>query len=128
MGELHPGCPALAVDEVDEAGMRRDLVVVPQAEVTRRDPAPGLHRRRLGDDQTEPAGRQGTEVGEVPVGGHTVGGVHRVLAHRCDEGAVAHFQSVTVGRGQGDGSEEEMAHTVVQRTGTRPDSRPILEA
>ena len=97
MRELERGDRALGRDERGDPRERRDLTVVPQAEVLRADPPFGRDRGRLEDDEACAADGTGAEVDEVPVVREAVLG--RVLAHRRDADPVR----------EGDGAEAEGA-------------------
>ena len=110
MAQLGGDGRALGVDEVDDAGMHLLLLVVPQADVARRDPAARFHGRRLGGHQAEAPGRQRAVVLQVPVERHAVVRVDDVLAHRRHDRAIAQGQAVAGGRGDGQWREERRCH------------------
>ena len=78
VGELRAPHGALLADEARDAGELLDVLVLPDAEVLRRDAALGGHRDRLGEHQRRAADRAAAEVHQVPVARKAV--VRRVLA------------------------------------------------
>lgn len=70
-----------------DVGERGDLLVLPQAEVAVRDAAFRQDSGRLDDHEAEPAKREPPKMDEVPVIGDAV--LRRILAHGCNDGAVA---------------------------------------
>ena len=97
MRQLDARCCAFGVQEVDDMLERRNLPVLPQAEVAIGDAPLRVYPGRLEDDQAEAAKREPPEVHEVPVVGVAVLG--RILAHRRHHGAVAQSE-VTQGEGR----------------------------
>ena len=81
-----PGEAALLVDEVDAAGERLDVGVLPDAQILRADPALGRDGGRLGEDHRGAADGARAQVDEVPVVGEAIDA--GVLAHRRDENAI----------------------------------------
>ena len=79
MGELDAGHRPLGVDEPGDPGQRRDVFVVPDAEVAVSDPPVCGDGRGLDDHQRHPAGRPAAQVDQVPVVREPVPG--DVLAH-----------------------------------------------
>ncbi len=91
MSQLNARGGAFGMEEIDDAGERRDLLVVPQAEVAVGDAAFGRHARGLEDDEAEAAdARSGPDARSASHWrGRADGGI---LAHRGDDGAVAERQ------------------------------------
>src|SRR5690625_2324762 len=85
------GAP-LPLAEADDARPGAGLLGVPQPGVARADAPDRVDGGRLGDHQSEAAGRTGPEMDQVPVGGDPVLGLDHVLAHRGEPGAVAHLE------------------------------------
>src|SRR5690606_18847872 len=80
VGELDARRRALPVDEVDDAAPGLRLFLVVDAGVLGRDAALGADPRRLRHDEACAAPGEGAQVHEVPVRGHAVLGIDRVLA------------------------------------------------
>jgi hypothetical protein len=95
MGELDTGSGALAVQEIDDAGQRSNLLVLPQAKVAIADAAFRRHRRCLEHHQTEATNAEAPEMNEVPVIGEAV--LCRILAHGRDDRAVAQGEAAQRG-------------------------------
>src|SRR5207253_5578076 len=87
--QLDPYRRTLCLDERDDRRQRLRMAVRPEAEVLRRDAALGRDRRGLGEHQAGPADRPTAQVDQVPVGGQTVPGLARVLAHGRNDDPVA---------------------------------------
>ena len=101
--KLNSGANALPVDEFDDAGKTRNVFVLVNAKIVRRNPAFRDDRRRFEHDQTGSALSAATEVHHVPVVGEAV--VRRVLAHGRDADAI-----VECDRTKLKGSKKRMAH------------------
>ena len=84
--QLHAGDAALRVHEAGDAREHVDVIVLPDAEIFRTDPAFGRDGRRLGEHQAGAADGAAAEMDEMPVVGEAVRA--RVLAHRRHEHAV----------------------------------------
>lgn len=109
VGELDRGGGSLRVDEVGHAAPCADLFIVPDAGVAGRDAALGHDRGRLRHDEAGAAAGERAEVHEVPVGGHAVLLVRRVLAER------RHPEAVTQGqRAEGQGAKQRRVHASIQ--------------
>ena len=63
------------------------MIRIIQAEAARRDAADVRNVRRLGHHDPSTSGGAGAQVLDVPIAAQTIGGA--VLAHRCDDDAVA---------------------------------------
>ena len=99
MGELDAGAAPWLVEEIDDAGQRGDLLVLPEAEIAIGNPALGAYAGRFDDNEAEAAHGEAAEMHEMPVVGEAVPG--RILAHRGDDGAVAESEAA-----EGVGGEE----------------------
>jgi hypothetical protein len=77
---------ALRLDEPCDPFQRLEVLLVPDAEVLRRDASFGCNRRRLGEDEARAADRTGRQMREVPVIGKTV--LAGILAHRRNADAI----------------------------------------
>ena len=107
--ELDRGGRTLRVDEVGDASPRGDLLVVPDAGVARANAPLGYNGRRLGHDEPGAAAGERAEVHQVPVGGHAVLRLHRILAKR------RHPQSIAQGqRAEGQGAKQHRFHASIQ--------------
>ena len=100
MGELHADDRALRVDEVHDRRPRLGVLVAPDPGVLRGDAPLGHDGGRLGEDETEAAGRTGAEVDEMPGPGHAVLRFARVLTHRGEPDPVVDGQSAQRHRGE----------------------------
>jgi hypothetical protein len=78
--QLHGRYHALIRDKAEDARERRYLIVLPQTQVLRANPAFGEHRRRLRHHQGRPAHRAAPQMHEVPIVGVPVDA--GVFAHR----------------------------------------------
>ena len=87
MRKLHPRRSSLCLDEAGDPRQRFDVLVLPDAQILRRDPALRSHRARLGEHQPGTTHRPGAEVHEMPIVRESV--LARVLAHRRDDDPVA---------------------------------------
>ena len=104
MGELDARGGAFGVEEIDDAGERRDLGIIPEAEVAVGNAGFGQDAGGFEDDEAEAAQGEAAEVDEVPVVGEAV--LRRILAHRRDDRAVAKRQPA-----EGEG-RKELGHGV----------------
>ena len=93
--ELDARRRAAEPDRVGDRRERRDLRVVPQAEVAVRVATPRLDRRAADEHQRGPPEREAREVDPVPVVGQAVG--RRVLLHRRDDDPVAQREAAQSG-------------------------------
>jgi hypothetical protein len=100
--ELQPGACTVRLDEPGDPPVRRDLGVVPQAEIAVGDATARLHRRGLGEHDPCAAGGEPAEMYQMPVVGHAVLG--RVLAHRRDHDAVGRAHAAQVDRREQQGT------------------------
>ena len=98
MGKLNAGGSTLAVQEVDNAGQGRDLLILPQAQICVGNAPFGHDAGRFHDHQPEAAQREAAKMDEMPVIGEAVDG--RILAHRRDHRAVAQGQAAQGDRGK----------------------------
>jgi hypothetical protein len=98
MRELHARHRALRLDEAEDAREHLDVLVCPQPEIVRADPALGQHGRRLGEHRRGAADGAAAEVHEVPVVREAVAA--RVLAHRRDENPVSQPDVAELERGE----------------------------
>ena len=103
VGELNAGHGALRFDERRDAGEHGDMLVLPDAQVVRRDASFGRHGRCLSDHHRRTPDSATAEVYEVPVSGKTVNA--GVLAHRAHHDAVAQREGA-----EGEGLEETSGH------------------
>ena len=86
MCQLHAGYTALLVNEADDPGQRRNVIVTPDTQVLRTDAAFGNNGSCFGEHQSGPAHGAAAQMYEMPVVGVPVG--TGVLAHRRDEQTV----------------------------------------
>src|SRR5664279_1417109 len=86
MGQLHPGHTTLLMNEADDSGQRRNVIVTPDTQVLRADAALGNNGSCLGKHQPSPTHGTAAQMHEMPVVGISVG--TGVLAHRRDKHAV----------------------------------------
>ena len=84
--QLHAGDAALRVNETHDPRERIDVIVAPDTEVLRADPALRQNRGRFRQDERGTADGAATEVNEVPVARKPIAA--RVLAHRRHEDAI----------------------------------------
>lgn len=115
MGELDAELATLGMDKVSNALQARDLLVLPDTSVSRRDASLRDNSSSLGQDQSCTQGGKGAEVDEVVVGEEAVGGGEH--AHGGDDKAVGEGEIldgvwledegdfVSIGLGGIDGSE-----------------------
>ena len=93
MGELDAQLGALGVHQLDDGRERIALVIIPQAQVLRADPAFRHHAGGLHDHPTCTSARERTVVHQVPGDRDPILLVNNVLAHRGYPDAVADLQS-----------------------------------
>src|ERR1039458_7199896 len=86
MGQLHTGYTALLMNEADDSGQRRNVIVTPDTQVLRTDAALGNNGSCLGKHQSSPAHGAAAQMHEMPVVGISVG--TEVLAHGRDKHTV----------------------------------------
>ncbi|MNJ71537.1 hypothetical protein D3C77_680890 [compost metagenome] len=79
MRQLNARHSALGRNKAGNTLQRRDLRVVPQAQILGGDPTVGSDRRRLGENQPGAAHRAAAQVNQVPVIGQAVD--TGILAH-----------------------------------------------
>jgi hypothetical protein len=95
VSQLDAGSGTLAVQEIDNAGEWRDVVVLPQAEVGVANATFGGHGGCLEDDQTEAAKRKSAQMHQVPIVGEAILG--GILAHGRDNGTIAQGEATERG-------------------------------
>ena len=87
VAQLDAGDRPLSVDEPRDTGQGLDVLVAPDSQVSRGDPAVAGDGRGLGHDQRRPAHRPAAEMDQVPVVAQALLGT--VLAHRGHDDPVA---------------------------------------
>ena len=106
MGQLDAGARALRVNELRDAGEGGDVVVLPDAEIARRDAAFRSDGGGFQRDQAGAALRACAEMDKMPIGGEAV--LRGVLAHGRDADAIGDREGAELKR-----REEWMAHCVL---------------
>ncbi|RME09434.1 MAG: hypothetical protein D6802_12030 [Ardenticatenia bacterium] len=106
MGELNAHRRTVGVAKVHNARQRRNLGVVPQAQIVFADAPARLNRCGFGDDQPTAANRPRAQVHQVPLGGAPVGS-RRVHAHGRHDNAIAQRKTA-----QGIGRKQVRRHTL----------------
>ena len=91
MRQLNARPAALAMNERDDSGEFRDVLILPDAEVLRGDAPMGRHCGGFGKDQSRTAHRARCKMDEVPIVGKTI--LTGVLAHGRDHNAVREFEA-----------------------------------
>src|SRR6267378_6093576 len=86
MRQLHPSHAALLMNKPDDASQRFNVIVHPDAQVVRADPALGKNCGGFGKHQSRPAYRAAAEMHEMPVVRVSVSA--GVLAHRRNKYAI----------------------------------------
>ena len=90
MRQLHSRNAALLVNEANDALQQLDVIVAPDAEVLRTDPAFRQDRGRFCHHQSSAAYGATAEMHKVPVVSQSVSA--RVLTHRRDKDSISEFQ------------------------------------
>src|SRR6266850_5927837 len=86
MRQLHPSYAALLMNKPDDSSQRLNVIVHPDAQVLRTNPALRKNRSRLGKNQSSPAYGPAAQMHKMPVVGVSVRA--GVLAHRGNKYAV----------------------------------------
>ena len=105
MGQLDAHLGALRPHERRDLRKLACVLLLPDAEILRADPAFGRDRRRLGEYDRGAAHRAGPEVDEMPLARETV--LRGVLTHRGNDDAVLEGDFA-----EGDGGEEHSGRIV----------------
>ena len=86
VGELDSGARALGMEEGGDAGERRDVLVLPEAEILGADAAFGCDGSGFSEDESCAADGAAAKVDEMPVVGEAV--LAGVFAHGRDDDAI----------------------------------------
>lgn len=98
VGKLNAGVRALGAQESRNAGERRDVLVLPEAQILEADAAFGSDGRGLSEDQASATDGAAAEVDKMPVIGKAV--LAGVLAHGRDDDAVGKGDGANLQRGK----------------------------